>query len=302
MPFHFANLRDRSRLSRRRLIMTAPFVWNVDPVIARFGPVVLRYYGICFILALGTGFAVWYHRVRRFGESVEFAEQWPLWGVPAVFVGGRLGFCLFYQPSVYLADPLRIFALWEGGLASHGVAVGLLLALWPFARRHHVTWSRVGDYFAPAVALAVGWIRVGNFFNSEILGRPASVPWAIVFARHDSVPRHPAQLYDMLIGPITYLVLREVERREIRPIGSGLIGGTFLTVYFGIRIFTEQFKDFYVEQLRDMTPFRQVEQLVGFPIHTGQWLSMLPVCFGVFLLVRALRHGERLSVDTRMNH
>ena len=149
--------------------MTAPFVWNVDPIIARFGPVVLRYYGICFVLALGTGFAVWYHRVRRFGESVEFAEQWPLWGVPAVFVGGRLGFCFFYQPSV---------------------------------------------------------------FNSEILGRPASVPWAVVFARHDPVPRHPAQLYDMLIGPITYLVLREVERR---PSHHGLMtaGAPALDHFFG---------------------------------------------------------------------
>lgn len=279
--------------------MTVPYIWNVDPILARVGPFVLRYYGLCFALALLTGFLVWYQRVRRFGESEDFAWQCLWWCVPAVLVGGRLGFCFFYQPKVYLANPMRVFAIWQGGLSSHGVTVGLAVALWLFARQQHVTWTRIGDYFTPAVALAVGWIRVGNFFNSEVLGHPASVPWAVVFARHDLVPRHPAQLYDLLIGPITFLVLREVERRNIRPIGSGLISGTFLTVYFGIRIFVEQYKDFYVEQLRDMTPFRQIEQMVGFPIHTGQWLSILPVCVGVFMLSRAWRHGNELSLDTR---
>ena len=273
--------------------MSTPFVWNVDPVLGRFGPLVLRYYGICFALALLTAFFVWYRRVRRFGESEDFAWQWLWWGVPAVLVGGRLGFCFFYQPKVYLANPLRVFAIWEGGIASHGVAVGLAIALWGFSRRHHITWTRLGDYFAPAVALAVGWIRVGNFFNSEILGHQSSVPWAVVFARHDLLPRHPAQLYDGLIGPITYLVLWEVERRDIRPIGSGLIAGTSLTVFFSLRIFVEQFKDFWVEQLRDLTPFRQIEQLLGVPIHTGQWLSVVPVCIGVFMLFRALRYGAR---------
>src|ERR1035437_6241320 len=207
--------------------MMHPFVWNVDPVLGHFGPVVIRYYGLCFSLALATGFAVWAARVRRFGESRAFAEDMLYLGVPAVFIGGRLGFCLFYAPEVYRAHPLQILAVWQGGIASHGVAVGLVVALWAFSRRHHVTWLRVADYFAPAVALAVGWIRLGNFFNSEVVGRPASVPWAVVFARHDLVPRHPVQIYDLLMGPATYLVLWAVERRQIRPLGSGLLAGTF---------------------------------------------------------------------------
>lgn len=269
--------------------MSDPIVWNVDPVFFRVGPVIVRYYGICFGLAIVTGFVIWYARVRRFGESVAFAEEFLFFGFPAVIIGGRLGYCYFYAPGVYLADPLRVLAVWDGGIASHGVAVGLVIALWIFSRRHRITWTRLADYFAPAVAIAVGWIRVGNFFNSEVLGQPASVPWAIVFARHDQVPRHPAQLYDLLIGPATYLVLRAVERRNIRPIGSGLIAGTFLTVYFGLRIFVEQYKEFYVEQLRDMAPFRTIEQWLGLPIHTGQWLSIVPVLAGVILIVRALQ-------------
>ncbi|MHB1192152.1 MAG: prolipoprotein diacylglyceryl transferase [Longimicrobiales bacterium] len=274
------------------MAMSDPMVWNVDPVLVQIGPLAVRYYGICFGLAMLTGFAVWYARVRRFGESVRFAEEFLYFGFPAVIIGGRLGHCFFYQPKVYLAHPLRIFAIWEGGIASHGVAVGLVIALWAFSSRHRITWTRLADYFAPAVALAVGWIRVGNFFNSEVLGRPASVPWAVVFARHDPVPRHPAQLYDMLIGPITYLVLLALERRNIRPVGSGLIAGAFLTVYFGLRIFVEQYKDFYVEEMRELGPFRSVEQWLGFPIHTGQWLSVLPVLFGIALIARALRPGQ----------
>jgi len=269
--------------------MTHPIVWNVDPVLMHLGPLTVRYYGICFGLALVTGFAVWYARVRRLGESTAFAEQFLYFGVPGVIIGGRLGYCLFYAPKTYLADPLRVFAIWQGGIVSHGVAAGLAIALWAFSRRHRVTWTRLSDYFAPAVALAVGWIRVGNFFNSEVVGHPASVPWAIVFARHDLVPRHPAQLYDLLIGPVTYLVLVALERRNIRPVGSGLIGGAFLTVYFGLRIFVEQYKDFYVEQWRSMPPFTTIEHWLGFPIHTGQWLSLLPLLAGLFLIVRAMR-------------
>lgn len=264
-------------------------IWDIDPVLLQLGPIAIRYYGLCFGLAIVTGFVVWYQRAQRFGESPRFAEGLLWYALPGIVIGGRLGYCFFYAPSVYIANPVRIFAIWEGGIASHGVAVGLAVALWAFARRHDARWLRLADYFAPAVALAVGWIRLGNFFNSEIIGRPADVPWAIVFARRDDVPRHPAQLYDMLIGPLTWIVLRFVERRGIRPIGSGLVGGVFLTVYFGIRIFVEQFKDFYVEQLRDTSAVAAAERTLGTSIHTGQLLSLIPVVAGVFLIVRALR-------------
>jgi phosphatidylglycerol:prolipoprotein diacylglycerol transferase len=279
----------RFRIPALPPFMSQPFVWNVDPVLAHIGGASVRYYGICFGLALLTGFAIWNHRVRRFGESAVFAERWLWYGVAGVVIGGRIGHCFFYQPRTYLANPLRVLRIWEGGVSSHGVALGLAIALWLFARRHHVTWTKLGDYFAPAVALAVNWIRVGNFFNSEVLGSPSTAPWAVVFARIDTVPRHPVQLYEIGNGILTWLVLREVERRNIRPIGSGLIAGTFLLVYFTLRIIAEHFKQFYIEQWRTMSPFSDVERLVGFPIHTGQWLSVIPVLAGAFLVARALR-------------
>lgn len=266
-----------------------PIYWDVDPVWFELGGAAVRYYGIFFGLALVTGYLIWYRRVRRYGHSVAFGESFLLYTVPAVFIGGRLGYCLFYRPATYLADPLRILMIWEGGLASHGVALGLAAALWLISRRYQVSWLQLGDYFAPAVALAVGWVRLGNFFNSEVIGRPASVPWAVVFARRDDIPRHPAQLYDLMIGPITWLVLTAVERRSTRPMGSGVIAGTFLVVYFGLRIWVEQYKDFYVEDLRSTGLVRLTEDLIGQPIHTGQLLSVVPVLAGVIVLVRAQR-------------
>lgn len=279
--------------------MAQPFVWNVDPVLVRLGSVHVRYYGIFFGIALLTGFLVWNRRVRRFGESQAFAESWLWWGIAAVVIGGRLGHCFFYRPRTYLADPVRVLYLWEGGVSSHGVAVGIMVALWFFARRHAVSWTRLGDYIVPAVALGVGWIRLGNFFNSELLGRATDVPWAVVFARVDAVPRHAVQLYDFAVGPLVWLLLRELERRNIRPIGSGLITGAFLTTYFSCRIVVEAFKDFYVEQLRTMGPFRAAEELAGFPIHTGQWLSILPVLGGIAFIVRALLAPPALANPSR---
>jgi phosphatidylglycerol:prolipoprotein diacylglycerol transferase len=275
--------------------MTDPFVWSVDPVLFRVGSVTVRYYGICFGLALVTGFLVWYVRVRRFGESKAFSEQMLLWGVPGVIIGGRLGHCIFYAPAYYLEHPLRVLAIWDGGTASHGVGAGLAVALWAFSRRNAITWTHLSDYFAPAVALAVGWVRVGNFFNSEVLGHPTSVSWAVVFARRDDLPRHPVQLYEILIGLVTWLVLTAIEKRNARPIGSGLIAGAFLTVYFGLRIFVEQYKEFYTGELRELAPFNAFEQLLGVQIHTGQWLSVLPVVGGLYLMARA----RRLSVTPR---
>lgn len=271
--------------------MPQPFVWDVDPVLARVGPLSVRYYGLCFGLALLTGYTVWYRRARRFGESPRFAESFLWYGVAGVILGGRLGHCFFYRPLYYLAHPLRIVAIWDGGVASHGVALGVTIALWAFARRRGVPLLRLGDYLVPAVALGVNWVRIGNFFNSEIVGHaaPAGLPWAVVFARHDLVPRHPVQLYEALMGPATWLVLHAVERRDVRPIGSGLLGGTFLVTYFGLRFYMEQYKDFMIEQLRTMAPFSTVERLVGAPIHTGQWLSLVPIAAGLALVVRALR-------------
>ncbi len=269
--------------------LAGAFVWDVDPVLARLGPLTVRYYGLCFGLALVTGFLIWSARVRRFGETPAFAEKMLYYGIPAVIIGGRLGYCFFYAPDIYLAHPLRILAIWQGGIASHGVAIGLAVGLWAFSRATAVPWTRLSDYFAPAVALAVGWVRIGNFFNSEVLGHPTTVAWAVVFARHDNLPRHPAQLYDMLIGPVTWLVLRAVERRNIRPIGSGLVAGTFLAVYFTLRIFVEQFKELGNEPLRNTVVALRAEQWIGTPIHIGQLLSVLPVLAGVLLVARALR-------------
>jgi prolipoprotein diacylglyceryl transferase len=288
--------------------MLAFLNWDLDPVLLHLGPLQIRYYGVLFAMTIYTGFYVWRRQALRNGESVDFAEQFLWWGVVAIVGGARLGHVFFYEYKTYLANPIEIIKFWKGGLASHGATVGLITALWLFARKHKTTWTRVGDYVAPAVALAAGGVRLGNFFNSEIVGRVSDVPWAVQFVRYcriehlcpppdaactlqQCMPRHPSQLYEFLMGLATYVVLMYVEKKNFRRAGSGLLAGVLLTMYFGIRIFVENFKEYQDEQLRTDGFLRSIDGVLGHPT-TGQYLSAPLVVFGVFLIIRALRQDR----------
>ena len=267
---------------------TAHLVWAPDPVLLRLGSFQLRWYGLLLALAIALGFAVWYRRARRHGESAAMAEGWLWWSVAATLVGGRLGELLFYRPRELLADPASLFAVADGGMSSHGVTVALLLAAWAFARRHGTTVLRVGDYFAPGIALGACLVRLGNFFNSEIVGRPSEVPWAVVFARHDALPRHPVQLYEAAAAVASMLAIRAAERSGRARAGSGASIGIFLVVYFGARLVLERFKAPMTEQLFGAGGVLR-EMLPALSATTGQWLSVVPALVGIVLVVRASR-------------
>lgn len=281
--------------------------WDLNPILIDFGPLQIRYYGVLFALTIYTGFYVWRRQALKNGESVDFAEQFLWWGVVAIVGGARLGHVFFYEYKNYLANPIEIIKFWKGGLASHGATVGLITALWLFARKHKKTWARVGDYLAPAIAIAAGGVRIGNFFNSEIVGRVTDVPWGVQFVRYcrmerlcppdaactlqQCMPRHPSQIYEFLMGAATFVVLMWVEKKDIRRSGSGLLAGIFLTMYFGIRIFVENFKEYQEEQMRTEGFLSAIDAALGHPT-TGQFLSLPLVLFGLFLIVRALRQDK----------
>lgn len=269
--------------------LLAYFTWNLDPVLLHLGPLQIRYYGVLFALTIYTAFAIWRRQALRNGESHHFAEAFLWYGVIAVVGGARLGHVFFYEPDTYLKNPIEILKFWKGGLASHGATVGLIFVVWLYARKNQTTFTRVADYLAPAIAISAGGVRLGNFFNSEIVGRTTDVPWAVIFTRHDNLPRHPSQFYEFLMGLITYFVVMAIEKRDIRRAGSGLMAGVFLVVYFSFRFVVEFFKEFQTEQLRTAGPLGTIEQAIGFQFTMGQWLSVLPVLFGVVLVARALR-------------
>ncbi len=260
------------------------FIWNLNPTIAKFGPLQLRYYGIIFASMLYIGFILWHRQMRRGGHSSDVADRFLIWGVIAVLAGSRLGHCLFYEPARYLKDPIQILYVWKGGLASHGATIGLVIALVLFARKYKLPIIEVLDRFSMSAAVGAAAVRLGNFFNSEIVGRATDVAWAVRFPRHDcdgpnlceaAVPRHPSQLYEFTLGMFVLLVLYLADRfagREKRP--RGLLAGLFLVVYFAGRFTVEFVKEYQVDELIDNESF----------LTMGQYLSIIPFVCGIALL------------------
>ena len=257
------------------------FVHNLDPVALHVGPIQIRYYGLVFVATLMAAYGMWRKQMLRGGYPKVMIDRFMIWGAVATLAGARLGHCLFYEPARVLNDPVSILFLWQGGLASHGATIGLILALVLFARRKHLPVLEIMDRFTMSAAVGAAGIRLGNFLNSEIVGRATDVPWAVRFMRYDhgAVARHPSQLYEFTMGLGVLLMLLLADRwagREKRPLG--LMTGLFLTVYFAGRFIVEFFKEF-------QTPWESV-------LTMGQILSFVPFCAGVGLLCWSWRHRK----------
>ncbi|MCK6569484.1 prolipoprotein diacylglyceryl transferase [Myxococcota bacterium] len=277
-------------------------VWNFDPQIVSFLPI--RWYGVLFAAMLMVGFQFWRWQVLRAGRKEAEAEAFLMAAVIAVIGGARLGHCLFYEPEKYLRHPIEILKVWEGGLASHGATIGLLLAMFWWGRKHAMAFIEVLDRFSFAACAGVIFVRVANFTNSEIVGRvtdPESAPFAVKFVRSvedralahlasgdfSRVPwRHPAQLYEAALGLFVVAVLYLVDRRLGESRRRGLLGFLFLTLYFGGRCVTEFYKEF-----QTLTPEQS-------PFTMGQYLSAPFALAGLFGLISVLRRPSSTSGGT----
>ena len=262
------------------------FVWDVSPILLSLGPIQVRYYGLLFAIMLIGGYYIWQWQMLRGGHTQREAEGFFLWGAIAVIAGSRLGQVLFYDPARYLANPIEILYVWKGGLASHGATLGLVLVLVLYARHHKLSKLEILDRFSMSAALGALMVRIGNFMNSEIVGRVSDVPWAVKFPRCiydsrlplDRVPaRHPSQIYEVLLGLFVILSLYFVDKKykEERPLG--LLASLFFILYFSGRFIVEFFKEY-----QTLSPDRSV-------LTMGQWLSVPFVLIGSFMLYRALR-------------
>lgn len=248
--------------------------WNADPTAFSLGPVTVRWYGIFFAVAFWQGLIFMRRAYARAGYDPGEADRLFGYIVIGVVVGARLGHCLIYEPAFYLSRPLEILKVWEGGLASHGGAAGLVFGVWLFFKRSGRAdpfWllDRLG---IPAV-LGGMCIRLGNFMNSEIVGLPTAVPWAVIFERVDSLPRHPAQLYEALAYGVTALLLGAVSGSEAGR-RKGVLAGWCLILVFGFRVVLEFFK----------TP--QAAYEADFTLTVGQWLSVPVILAGCWLVRR----------------
>jgi phosphatidylglycerol:prolipoprotein diacylglycerol transferase len=264
------------------IILPAILHWNMDPELFRLGPLAVRWYGLLFMTAFLVGFWLMGRVYRREQRALEDLDSLLIWTMAGTVIGARLGHCLFYDPLWYLSHPLQILFVWKGGLASHGAAVGIILSTWLFSRRHPdqpLLWLL--DRIVVVVALSGLWIRLGNFFNSEILGLPTERPWAVVFERIDLLPRHPVQLYEAISYGLIFVLLFGLLERHWRTMVPGQLLGLFLMAVFGMRFLLEFFKT------------QQTDFILPGPLSMGQWLSLPAVAAGLWLILRARRQAAR---------
>ena len=254
-----------------------------DPVAFQLGPLAVRWYGLMYL----AGFVLFIVLGRRRARAQMLTGWRPadvddmlFFGVFGVILGGRLGYVLFYKPMYYLAHPLEIFEVWQGGMSFHGGFLGVLIALWLFARHRHKALLDVTDFVAPLCPLGLAAGRLGNFINAELVGRATDVPWATVFPQVDNVARHPSQLYQFgLEGVLLFIVLWIYASRQ-RP--RGAVSGLFLIGYGTFR--------FIAEFAREPDAFLG---LLAGGLTMGQWLSMPMVVAGIVMMLYAYRRDGK---------
>jgi len=270
--------------------MTQPLItWDFNPVFFSIGSLDVRYYGLMWALALLIGAWFFDNFVKREGLPRKVSESIFLYGTLATILGARLGHCLFYEPAYYLARPWAIITEFRnGGMASHGAAIGLLIGLWLFSRRNRLPFVWSLDRIMIPVGIGGAIVRLGNLFNSEIFGMATTLPWGFEFVRsakwvNEFAPAavHPTQIYEALCYLITFGILcwlyyaKDIARR--RPgilFGIGLLG-IFLTRFFIEFIKTEQ------------EAFEQ-----GWVLDMGQWLSIPFIVLGIYMIYRGLSEPE----------
>jgi phosphatidylglycerol:prolipoprotein diacylglycerol transferase len=246
-----------------------------DPVAIHVGPLAVHWYGLMYLVGFIGGLWLGKHRARSRpdqGWRGKDLDDVLLYLVIGVVLGGRLGYVLFYKFQEYLADPLAILRVWEGGMSFHGGMLGVLVALWLFSRRTGKTWLSVTDFIAPLVPLGLGAGRIGNFINGELWGRPTDLPWGMVFGHADALPRHPSQLYEFALEGVALFLILWLYSGKPRP--TGAVSAVFLIAYGAFR--------FLVEFTR--APDAHLG-LLPLGLSMGQWLSLPMVIVGVWLFV-----------------
>ena len=277
-------------------------VWSPNPVIFSIGNFTLLWYGVLF--AVGLVLAGWYvwGRFKEFGIEQRHFENLIIWSFFGIFLGARLGHCLFYEADYFLAHPIEMFLpvgvdemgnyYFSGyhGLASHGAVTGLMLALVLFKWFSKLEILPIMDWLALATPLAGAFIRLGNLMNSEIVGASTDVAWAFVFPEIDNLPRHPAQLYESLFFFVLFGVgVWLFKRLKYDGVRSGFYLSLQLMVIAGFRFCVEFVKEVQVGFERDMV------------LNMGQWLSVPLFLLGVVLMIYTQKSGEN-SVKSENNN
>lgn len=268
--------------------ITAAITWNADPVLFHLGSLEVRWYGLMFAIGFLVGYKIVEKMFRREGMPEKWLGVLLLWLGIGTLVGARLGHVFFYDWEVYSQHLLHILYIWEGGLASHGGALGIIVCVILFSiftTKKSPLWTF--DRIVVPTALVGALIRLGNLFNSEIYGHPTDLPWGFIFVRGGDFPGeacHPTQLYEALCYLALFGVLMFMYWKRNAGERQGLIFGVFLVVLFSCRFLIEFVKN------------NQVAWEEGMALNMGQWLSVPFIILGAILIVRAMKR-PRLHLE-----
>ena len=243
---------------------------EIDPIAIQIGPFAIRWYGITWLAAFSTI----YYLIDKFQKDIDVNQTSDLmfYSLLGAILGGRVGYILFHSFDQFLANPLSIFAIWEGGLSFHGGLLGVLVSCYWLSKKWKMSFFWLMDRVAPYVPPGLGFVRLGNFLNSELLGRPTEVSWGVIFPSDPlGLVRHPSQLYQAFgEGVILFIYMLTITKRP-KPTMS--ISGHFLIGYGFIRFSTEFFR----------TPDQHIGFVLDF-LTRGQILSFPMIVIGLFLI------------------
>lgn len=276
------------------LIIKPPYMhfliipWDVNPEIFRIGSFAVRWYGLLFASSFLFGYIILNRVFRNENLKQEVLDRLTVYMAIGVVIGARLGHCFFYEPAYYLSNPIEILKIWRGGLASHGAAIGILIALWLFIRKEKKDYTWVIDRIAIVVALSGFFIRMGNLMNSEIYGVETNLPWGFVFLRNgETAPKHPTQIYEGLAYLLIFVLLHRLYWRKKGEHIQGLLISLLMILVFTARFFIEFLKE-------DQVAFESTMK-----INMGQWLSIPFVIAGAIWLYASLKQGKRAVIKRK---
>lgn len=266
--------------------------WNLDPEIVNIFGISIRYYGLLFVSGLILCIYTLGWIYKRENIPSKYLEKLTIYGMIGILAGARLGHCLFYEPSYYLSHPLEMilpisfppeggikFTGYQG-LASHGGVIGILIALYFYYRKTKHPMIDTLDLITVAAGVLFGFIRIGNFMNSEIIGMTTAKPWGVIFERVDSVPRHPAQLYEAISYFIIFAIMMILYKKLRYRVRSGFLFGLGTVLFFTVRFLIEFVKE------------NQVSFEEGMPLNMGQLLSVPFIAVGIGFIIYGLRRTK----------